>query len=311
MTDSGPILITGGAGFIGLNLLDEMIHREIPAVVLDRRIGDRIPERLHRHLLIKWREGDVTDPQAWGPWLEGAKYTVHLAAETSVVESTARPREHVLANVNGILNALEAARQYGAQSFVFASSNAAVGEAGKSIHEELIQRPLSPYGASKLTGEALCHAYAKTYGLRAIALRFSNAYGPHSRHKNSVVSTFLRKIENGESLTVYGDGEQTRDFIHASDLARAILAAVRQGRAGEIYQIATGVETSINRLIELFRQQSGQPIPVDYQPRRQGEILKNVSQIQKAQSDLTWTPAVSIEQGIKEIWNWWFGAGNL
>src|SRR5262249_36747261 len=179
----------------------------------------------------------------------GMHAVVHLAANPGVGPSVADPRADCVTNVIGTLNYLEACRHAGVRRFVFASSGAPVGECEPPIHEELPAHPVSPYGASKLAGEAYCSAYRRTFGLETVVLRFGNCYGPLSSHKGSVVAKFIRAAIAGEPWEIYGDGRQTRDFIFVDDVADAIIrGATADGVGGEVFQIATSAETTVLEL---------------------------------------------------------------
>jgi UDP-glucose 4-epimerase len=252
--------------------------------------------------------GDITDADAAKMAAEGVDAVVHLAAQTGVMPSVEYPLYDCEMNVKGTLNMLMAAREAGVKGFVMASSSAPLGEQEPPVSEDMVPRPLSPYGASKLAGEAYCSAFYGSFGLSTVALRFSNAYGPYSFKKGSVVALFLRKALKGETLTIYGDGGQTRDFIHASDLAQAIIKGAESGRGGEVYQIATGVETTVNELTSgikrLVERDTDLKVNIQKLPARKGEIVRSVSDITKARNLLGYEPEVRLEDGLEETWAW-------
>ena len=208
-------------------------------------------------------------------------------------------------NAGGTLAALWAARQAGAGRFVFSSSNAPLGAGAYPASEEKPVAPLSPYGASKATGEAYCSAFHGAYGLGAVAVRFSNAYGPRSAHKGNVIPLFLRRLLEGRELVVYGDGEQTRDFVYVEDLADGLARAAEvEGIGGEIFQLASGVETSLNTLVSLLGEVMGREARVRHEPARPGEILRNYSLIDKARERLGYAPAVVLRDGLRRTYEW-------
>ncbi len=229
---------------------------------------------------------------------------VHLAAQTGVVTSIRDPLADFEANARGTLLALMAARDAGVGSFVMASSNAPLGAAEPPVHEGIPARPLSPYGASKLCGEAYLSAFHGSYGLRTTALRFANAYGPWSTHKTSVVAQFFRDAVVEGRLVVYGDGRQTRDFVHAEDIARAIVAAAERGQGGEVYNVGTGRETSVGWLAERVASLVERPVRVEYLPARKGEIVRTFVDIGKARRELGYEPRVELADGLRETWEW-------
>ena len=176
---------------------------------------------------------------------------IHLAANTGVLPSIQDPTADCSTNVLGTLNFLEASRKSAVKRFDFASSGAPLGEQTAPIHEEMVARPISRYGASKLAGEAYCSAYCGSFGLETVALRFGNVYGPRSNDKGSVVAKFVKHIIAGKPLTIYGDGNQSRDFVYVEDLVQAVLLALeRPGIGGEIFQIATYKEHTVLEVAE-------------------------------------------------------------
>ena len=212
---------------------------------------------------------------------------------------------------------LEASRQNKIQKFIFASSGAPLGEVNPPIHEEIAPKPVSPYGASKLAGEAYCSAYYRTFGLKTISLRFGNVYGPRSKHKSSVVAKFLKRALSGEPLEIYGDGNQTRDFIYIDDLIQAIILAVNpQSSAsnthcsvlspspwGEVFQIATYKETTVNEIaakikeiVESFLDQS---VKIVHTSPRIGDVRRNYSDISKAKKILGYKPKYDLDKGLR------------
>ena len=234
---------------------------------------------------------------------------MHLAANTGVGPSVENPHLDSEMNVGGTLNMLEGARAAGVQRFVFASSGAPAGLSKPPITETIAPRPVSPYGASKLAGEAYCCAYAVAFGVPTVALRFSNIYGPKSWRKGSVVAAFIRQAMAGDPVTINGDGTQTRDFIHIDDLTRAIrLAALTPDLSGELYQVATGVETSINELLALMQVQfdaAGLP-PLDIRTaeRTSADVLRNFADASKAAREMGWTPQRDLSDGLRETLEW-------
>lgn len=207
----------------------------------------------------------------------GVDAIVHLVARTGVVDSIEDPRGDAEVNVLGTLNALLAACDGGAGAFVFASSGAPLGSAAPPGHEGLAPRPLSPYGASKLAGEGLCSAFGGSYGLSATALRFTNVYGPYSYHKGSVVALCLKRIMDGDPLVVYGDGEQTRDFLYVNDLCDAAIATIARRPTAGLYQLGTGTETLSEP------RQAGVARDVGIEPYREVQDAENEKQRERSE----------------------------
>ena len=194
------------------------------------------------------------------------------------------------------------------KKFVFASSGAPVGECEPPIHEELAPHPVSPYGASKLAGEAYCSAYYRTFNLDTVALRFGNVYGPLSSNKNSLVAKFIKQSIQGEICEIYGDGTQTRDFIFIDDLVKAILKATTLDIGGEIFQIATNQEHTINEVSEILKKQLKKNHDIDmkvsYSEPRLGDVKRNYSDTSKAMKQLGWKAATDLNEGIKKTVDW-------
>jgi UDP-glucose 4-epimerase len=221
----------------------------------------------------------------------------------------ADPLRDCTTNVVGTLNYLEACRQNGVCRFVFASSGAPVGNCKPPLHEELPAHPVSPYGASKLAGEAYCSSYKQSFGIDAVALRFGNCYGPLSSHKSSIVAKFIREALAGQQWEIYGDGRQTRDYIFIDDVVAAIvLAATMEGVGGEVFQIATASETNIQELAHALRQvleRRGVGSPrICYGERRIGDIQRNYFDTSKARARLGWSAQVSLQNGLDRTVSW-------
>jgi UDP-glucose 4-epimerase len=298
------VLVTGGCGFIGVNLARHLRAAGYRTAAFDDlSTGTRADGEAAGYDEII--EGDIRDAAALAKAADGVTAVVHLAAHTGVVPSVEDPRHDSDVNVGGTLNALLAARDGGANTFVFASSGAPLGSVEPPGHEGLAPRPLSPYGASKLAGEGLCSAFAGSYGLATTVLRFTNVYGPYSYHKGSVVARCLKRIMDGKSLVVYGDGEQTRDFLYVDDLCGAVLAALDRRPVGELYQLGTGVETSINELVTLLLALAPEgSVAVEHEPARAGEVERAYSDITKARRDLGYDPCTPLPDGLATTYAW-------
>ena len=253
----------------------------------------------------------LADRDAVTAAVEGADAVVHLAARAGIPDSVTDPLGTFDVNVSQTLGVLEAARLAGTRRFVFASSNAAAGDHEPPADETDLPHPRSPYGASKLAGEAYCQAYAATYGMAACALRFSNAYGPRSLHKKSVVAAWLRASLAGEAVTIHGDGEQTRDFVFVDDLAAAVVAAIDAPEeivAGELFQVGTGRETTINALAVAVGRAVGRDLEIQHAQARAGDVRRNVSRVDKAADRLGYRAAVRLEDGLAKTAAWFAAA---
>ncbi len=306
---SRTILITGGAGFIGSNLARWLTGRGHRVRILDDlsigllRYLEGVPHDLHR--------GSLADPDAVRGAVSGVDAVVHLAARAGIDDSVRDPIGTFQANVTWSLGLLEQARHEGVRRFVFASSNAAAGDHEPPSDEDDLPRPVSPYGASKLAIEAYAGAYAATYGLTTVSLRFSNAYGPHSLHKRSVVAAWLRAALADEPITIHGDGAQTRDLVYVDDLAAAITAALEapeEAVAGELFQAGTGVETTILGLAQAVGRALGRDLRINHGPAREGDVRRNVASVEKAASRLGYRAVVPLEEGLARTAAWFAGA---
>jgi len=304
------VLITGGCGFVGTNLAWYLANRGYTIRVLDD-LSTAFPswisnEAHHDSKLptVDLIKGDVRDREAVDKAVAGMDAIIHLAASTSVIESLNNPEAMWEINVGGTFNLLESCRNQGVEKFIFASSNAVAGEQIPPINEKKIPQPLSPYGASKLTGEALCSAYWHSFGIKTFPLRFSNLYGPFSDHKTSVIALFLQRIRERKPLTIYGDGDQTRDFVHVDDVCQAIHLSLKSGGPfGEVFQIASGKETSVNDLISQLKKVTGSDFDTVYKPKRIGEIRRNYSDISKAKKMMGFEPEIEFGEGLKGLWD--------
>jgi UDP-glucose 4-epimerase len=264
----------------------------------------------HGSCRVEFHKHDIRNRKGLDEIVGKASAVIHLAAQTGVIPSLENPLYDMEQNVRGTVNLLEACRSTGVRRFVFASSSAPLGEQEPPINESKVPRPLSPYGASKLAGEGYCSAYAGSFGLETIALRFSNVYGPRSTYKNSVVARFVKNILAGDPLTIYGTGSQTRDFIYTEDLCSAIekaLSTTDPRAFGAVFQIATFRETTVNELAEKLKaiaKRAGMgPVLVQYESERAGEIRRSFSDISRARDLLGYRPEYDLDRGLQATWN--------
>jgi UDP-glucose 4-epimerase len=299
------VLVTGGAGFVGATLVRRLTGAGHPVRVFDNfSTGD--PAHL-AGVDADVVKGDIRDPAALDAALAGVESVVHLAAAGSVVLSVADPVANFEANVVGTFRVLDAARRAGVERMVQASTGGAlIGDATPPVNEDSLPKPISPYGASKLAGEGYAHAFAKAYGLRTVALRFANVYGPWSERKTGVMTRYFRAIQAGEPLVIYGDGSSSRDYTHVSDISRAIeLSLNKDVPGGAVLHVASGVETRVADLARLCCAAAGAPDhPVEYQPTRAGEVDRNFASYDRAAQVLGYAPAVALDAGIRDTWDW-------
>jgi UDP-glucose 4-epimerase len=300
------ILITGGCGFIGVNLIDYLRRTSSVEIVVldDLSLGRR--EYLEPYD-VTFIEGDIRNSAAVAKAVDSVSAIVHLAADTRVIDSIDDPRHNFDVNVGGTFTLLEAARKAAIDRFVFASTGGAViGQAQPPAHEGMVPRPVSPYGASKLFGEGYLSAYFGAYGMKTVALRFSNVYGPRSFHKGSVVAQFFRNVLADKEIVVFGDGSQTRDFVFVDDICSAVSLALAKPSAGNVYQLGSGRPTSIGELLGLI-QAAVHPraMPrICHMPFRAGEIVHTHSRIDKARAELGFEPQMALLAGLRKTWEW-------
>lgn len=295
------ILVTGGYGFIGSNLVKTLVNEGSFVRILDN-LSSGTPAFLS-DIHHEFVEGDVRDPSVVDEATDGIEGVIHLAAHTNVIDSIDNPRLDCDVNVNGTLTLLQSCVANGVYRFVFASSNAPLGDQEAPVHEEKVPRPLSPYGASKLACEGYCSSFRSTHGLETVVLRFANVYGPCSTRKTSVVAKFVRSVLAGDPLVVYGDGRQTRDFVHVRDICQGLVRALGRGE-GETIGIASGIETSVIDMLEMLKAISQRSVTVLFKPERTGEIRRNYSDIDKARRVLGYEPKIDLPAGLAECFSW-------
>lgn len=299
------ILVTGGCGFVGVNLSHFFKSKGYRVRVFDNmRLGN--PSHLEG-LDVDLIEGDIRDVDAVRNAMDGMDAVVHLAADTRVIPSIEDPRFNFENNVVGTFNLIEAMRATGVNRLVNASTGGAIlGEVDPPVHEAMVPEPISPYGASKLACEGYLSAYAGSYNIQAASLRFTNVYGPRSFHKGSVVAHFIKQILKQEDLIVYGDGSQARDYIYVDDLCQGILDCIDRGAVGVI-QLGTGIPTPLNDFIAILRDvtaEDGITFNVRYEDWRPGEIRHTYGLIDKAREMLDFAPQMKLEDGIRKTWRW-------
>ena len=301
---SSKILITGGAGFIGANLVRRLGTDGHTLTIYDNLSRGSVDYLPDPDRLV---QGDIRDTESLTQAMHGHDTVIHLAAYGSVVESVSDPAPNFAINVHGTFSVLEACRAAGIPRLIFASTGGAlIGEAEPPVNEASLPKPISPYGASKLAGEAYCHAFAKAYGIRTIALRFANVYGPYSAHKKGAVTHFIKCLLRGEPIPIFGDGQASRDFLHVDDLCNGIARATTADVApGEVFHLASAEETRIGELARLLTRIAGVPDhPIIHHPKRPGEVDRNFGENHKARAVLGFEPTHDREAGLQATWAW-------
>jgi UDP-glucose 4-epimerase len=295
-------LVTGGAGFLGSHLVRALLDKGEVVVLDDFSTGDRA--RL-RGLPVVVVTGDVADPEFAGAAVEGVGAVFHLAANPSVVQSISDPLATGHANDLGTIAILDAARRAGVEVCVFTSSCAVYGAAVPPCQESMPLAPMSPYAASKLAGEAYLQAATRCWGLRTVSLRLFNVYGPGQRPDGAyaaVVPKFAARIAAGESITIHGDGRQTRDFVHVSDVVRALCAAAEAGVSPpHPINIGSGQPTRLLDLVEAIARIQGVVVQPEFAPPRPGEVRHSHADIAAAARYLGWRPAIPLAAGLETL----------
>ena len=300
------VLVTGGAGFIGSNIVRLLVQEGHQVVALDNLLsGYRC--NLEPFPQVKFIEGDVRDERAVAQAMKGIEVVFHLAASVGNTRSIEHPIEDSEINVIGTLRVLEAARHAGARKVVFSSSAGIFGELKTlPIREDHPVEPDSPYGASKLAAEKLCLAYSKLYDLEAVCLRYFNVYGVNQRYDayGNVIPIFAHRMLHDMPVIIFGDGEQTRDFVNVRDVAQAnYKASVARGVSGA-FNIASGTRITINHLVEMMVEASGIEPVVEYGPPRKGDIRHSLADTSAARKAFGYEPVVGMKEGLAEYMAW-------
>jgi UDP-glucose 4-epimerase len=299
-------LVTGGAGFIGSNLVSLLLESGHQVVVLDN-YSSGYRENLASVPAVRLIEGDVRDGAVLAEAAKGCEVIFHLAASVGNTRSIEHPVEDSDINVLGTLRVLETARHQGVRKVVFSSSAGIFGELKTlPIREDHPVEPDSPYGASKLGAEKLCLAYAKLYPLECICLRYFNVYGVNQRYDayGNVIPIFAHRAVRGEPLTILGDGEQTRDFVNVRDVAQANLRSAMVTGLSGAFNIASGTRITINRLAALIAENNPLPVPIEHQAPRRGDVRHSLADISAAQAAFGYQPTVALEDGLREYMDW-------
>lgn len=296
------VLLTGGAGFIGSHIAEKLHNQKIDTVILDN-FSNGCKENIPQDM--PYVSMDIRDPQII-EWMkrEHFDFVIHQAAQISVPYSLEHPLEDCQTNVLGLLHLLEGARLSGVKRVIFASSAAIYGDTQIfPIQEDSPKDPLSFYGLSKWTEEQYLSLYWKTFGLEYVTLRYANVYGERqgAHGEGGVIDIFCKKILQGLPLAIFGDGAQTRDFIHAQDVADANVKALLTSHPNRAYNISTGVEISLNDLTQLFVDISLNPLEIQHLDAREGDILRSVLDSSAAQSNLNWRPHIALSEGLSHL----------
>lgn len=314
------VLVTGGAGFVGSNAVDRLVGLGAKVTLLDDFYTGDLANLRSAPTDLRIVEGSVTDQGLVEALVREADYVIHMAAR-NIIASTKNPREDFATNIGGTLNVLMAARESRACRIVYTSSASVYGNARHlPINEDDSTNMLSPYAVSKFCGENYCKAFFESYDVPVTSVRYSNVYGPSQRPENpycGVVAKFFSAVMAGRPPVIHGDGEQTRDYTFVNDAVEATLLAVISPRAdGQVYNVGTGRETSVNNLADLIIRISGQDVrPIHVDRRDIDNIRRRVLNVEKARGELRWTPETTLETGLRATHDWllrqqgWQGPG--
>src|SRR6201998_175141 len=303
-------VVTGGAGFIGSNTVDELVRRGHSVVVLDDLSSgkeENLAEVRNKITLIK---GSITDIEVARKAMHEAEYVLHLAARTSVPRSVKDPIESNRVNIDGTLNVLVAARDAKVKRLVYAASSSAYGETPVLPQVETMQpAPISPYGVTKYVGELYAQVFGRVYGLENTCVRYFNVFGPRqdpTSQYSGVLSRFMLAVLEGQAPVIYGDGEQSRDFTFIANVVDATLRACEApGASGKVFNGGTGVRITLKDVIRLLEKISGETIRAQFDLPRNGDIRDSQADISLARKILGYEPKVDFEEGLKRTWEWY------
>jgi UDP-N-acetylglucosamine/UDP-N-acetyl-alpha-D-glucosaminouronate 4-epimerase len=303
-------VVTGGAGFIGSNTVDELVRRGHSVVVLDDLSAGKEENLAEIRNKITFIKGSITDIETVRKAMHEAEYVLHLAARTSVPRSVKDPIESNRINIDGTLNVLVAARDAKVKRVVFAASSSAYGETPTLPKVETMRpMPISPYGITKFVGELYLQVFGRCYGLENVALRYFNVFGPRqdpSSPYSGVLAKFCTAyLEEGQPV-IFGDGQQTRDFTYVENAVQANLLALEAPNAsGKVFNVGIGGRVSLNQVTETLAKISGNNLEVKHEPPREGDIRDSQADISQAREVLGYDPPVDFEEGLRRTFEWY------
>lgn len=303
-------LVTGGAGFIGSHIVDELVANGVRVTVLDNLSTGHRRNIEHLADRIDFIEGDIRDVEVLDQVIVGCEVVFHQAAVVSVSQSVEDPAHSCEVNDLGTVRVLDASRRSGVRRVVMASSSAVYGDDPRLPKtEDMVPKPLSPYAVQKLSGEFYASVFMGLYGLETVCLRYFNVFGPRqdpSSPYSGVISIFMTKATAGQPPTIYGDGGQTRDFVYVEDVVHAnMMAATEATAAGQVYNVGSGAFIRIHELWDLIGELSGIQLDPAFAPSRPGDIRDSVSDIAAIHKALGFSPRVDLRQGLKQTLAWY------
>jgi nucleoside-diphosphate-sugar epimerase len=305
-------LVTGGAGFIGSHLTEELVRRGERVRVVDSLITGKRQNLAHIPG-VEFIQGDLADPAVARAAVQGVEYVLHQAAIPSVPRSVEDPMTSHRANVDASLNVLLASREAGVKRIVYAGSSSAYGNSATLPKVETMPtNPLSPYALQKLVAEEYCRLFTQLYGLETVTIRYFNVFGPRqdpSSPYSGVISLFISALAEGKRPNIYGDGGQTRDFTYVANVVDGVLRACQAPKAsGEVINVATGGRISLNELFTTLRDLLGARVEPTYAPPRPGDVRDSQADISKAERLLGYKPLVDLQEGLKRTVAWFKSA---
>jgi len=303
-------MVTGVAGFIGSHTVEELVRRGHSVVALDDLSAGKKENLAGVEKKIEFVSGSVTHFDVVRGACRGVDCILHLAARTSVPRSVKDPLETNDVNVNGTLNVLVAARDAGVRRVVFAASSSAYGDTPALPKSESMRpMPMSPYGVSKLAGEAYAQAFGHVYGLENVSLRYFNVFGPRQDPNSpysGVLSRFITAMLDGAQPVVYGDGAQSRDFTYVENVVQAnLLACETPGVSGMVFNVGTGQRCTLNQTLRLLEAVAGKPARARYERARSGDIRDSQADVTLARAKLGYNPRIGFEEGLRRTWEWY------
>ena len=309
MISGKRLVVTGGAGFIGSNIVDRLVAEDNEVVVIDNLLTSKANNLKDVMSRIKFVNGDIQDLDLLAREFEGIDYVLHQAALASVPRSIENPIASNQNNIDGTLNVLVAARDAGVKRVVYAASSSAYGNTPTlPKHEGMASDPLSPYAITKLVGEQYCKVFYEIYGLETVSLRYFNVFGPRqdpNSHYAAVIPKFITAMLNDERPVIFGDGEQSRDFTYVQNNVDAnLLACTAPNAAGKMFNIACGERITLNQLVEVLNDILGKDIEPLYEEERAGDVKHSLADITLARDVLGYEPEYGFREGLVKTVEW-------
>jgi UDP-N-acetylglucosamine 4-epimerase len=315
MLSQSTFLVTGAAGFIGSNIVGELVRLGARKIVLLDNLSTGFMVNINEFLSIpsvEFIQGDIREENICNKVCEGIDFVIHLAALGSIPRSIENPIDTNAVNVDGFLNMLNAARKSEVKKFIFASSSSVYGDDNSELKlESHIGNPLSPYAVTKVANELYAEVFFRTYGLNTIGLRFFNVFGPKQNINGpyaAVIPLFVSRLLKGESCVIYGDGENTRDFTYVDNVINGVVKVVlveSKNVAGKIFNIACGESVSVNELYKIISTKLGISFDANHVPPRQGEIKSSLADVSEARNNFAYRPTISVEEGVNLTVSWY------